>query len=288
MMTTDYEATAVHEAGHALVSIRVGIPVRMIAIGQRAGLVRTRGDEWVSSVGDRPSLGIAALAAGRIAERLAGLEPHPAAGDDDLDKIGRIAALGARRLWPNSPNRAEAEAAVLVDRGQVIAELLLRASWSQVLELGRWLRQCQTLRGDQIDVALESAPLAPLPTPSARLDELVAAAGDDAALVPRAALTVMVRAATEAELEAGIAQVLREAAANVGKPLSSSPRRPASKPPRQAAPLPTERPAWLTRPAPIHAALPQPPLHRGRDPERERQDEEDIVRIAALLWGHAA
>jgi len=278
-MTTDYEATAVHEAGHALVSIRVGIPIRMVAIDQRAGVVHTQGDEWVSSVGDRPALGIAALAAGRVAERLVGLEPDPAAGDEDLAKIGRVAALAAHRRLPTSQTLAEAEALASIDRGMALAELLLRVEWGRVLTLARWLRECTTLSGAQVAVALESAPLAPLPTPSARIDELVRAAGEDAALVPKAALAAMVRAAARAELEVQIGQVLAEAAASVGMPRLTAPRQASTRP---------SSPAALSRPAPIHAECPQPPLHRGRDPERERQDERDLIRIASLLWGHAA
>lgn len=252
---TNREAVALHEAGHAVVAHTLDLPLRSITL--RSNGVASGGSVEMDHGGTWPELeeaiprGLAALAAGRLAEHLAGV---PTEASEDEEKLVRLVTIEFERRLPRNLRDSRAVAQARADalrtmlRGSALAELALRAEWGAVRRLASWLLQGPYLRADQAIACIEGAALAPLLCTEERLDQLGKYAGSDAAGFTQspafvALVTKVTRAKHEAEFEALVAEHEAE--------------RIAAREYARLAPS-WEKRATFERPAPIHPRRPAP------------------------------
>lgn len=149
---TEREIVALHEAAHAVVARRLGMPLHSIEVRCRSGETLLDG-KWNPVPSDRATYEVAVFAAGRVAVILAGFESL--AGDSDEREIRARAA-----------KEPGCEA-----RGRALAEFLLRSEWTPLRKLAAVAAYGYLTRQQAIDF-IECAPVGPLPSSLARLREL--------------------------------------------------------------------------------------------------------------------
>lgn len=254
------EAVAVHEAGHAVAAHVLGLPLGAITL--RSSDSATGGCVEMDKQGAWPALeemvprGIAALAAGRLAEHLAGVPTE--GGGPDEDKLVQLTALDFERRLPQNLRDSSAVARARVDavrtlvRGSALAELVLRAEWGAVRKLASWLLRGPYLRADQAIACIEAAPIAPLLCTEEHLRQLGEYAGNDAAgFAESQSFVELVTRVTRAKYEAEFDALLAEHEAGLAARAAA----------RLAAPPWERKRATYSRPAAIPPAAPSAPAH---------------------------
>jgi hypothetical protein len=166
-VASDVEATAFHEAGHAVVGRALGRPVAEVFISANGGggcrAVPARpwaeGDAAQAKLlnaivsGLHPSArareifypNLVSLAAGGIAQRRAGLDRRFGYDADDRHKIETVAA---------AVTESPADARQLIAEVERRAEQLVGLHWCAIAALARELARHRTLSADQIDRVL--------------------------------------------------------------------------------------------------------------------------------------
>lgn len=260
-MMSELERNAYHEAGHALVSSRLGLPVRQVILRQHSGSCTTDAAAAIACtrLSDLIPRAAAALIAGRVCERLLGLDPGESGPDEER-------LLGLLRLHHRtSPTRAEMDR--VLEQGLSRAELILRSEWGTVRAIADRLLRIQVLTVEHLAMTLlETDRPEVLIASVGRLLELAKLAGDEPYLARSRELERLTRAACDAENQAEMEALEAELEAHA-KLAAETPHRAAmetlaaahkhrSGPTTVKGPVDAAHAAWLDR------------ITRGKPPRR--------------------
>jgi hypothetical protein len=144
MRLDDWQATAAHEAGHAIAMAVLGIPIREVVSGMHTGFVLPWSDDAAPPPED---IIITLLAGSRAAFNLGEVEePAVAGGADDRMNAARI----AYQLDPRSANAT-------LDRLRWVTASLVIEHEAVIAAFANELLTHRRLAGDELQRALERA-----------------------------------------------------------------------------------------------------------------------------------